>query len=679
MAGKGDIEAGRAFVTAYIKNSPLLKGLGQIKKELQGLGTSVMKVGGMIGAVGTAITAPIGVAVNQFVAMGTELQNISRRTGVGVAALAEFKHAAEQTGASLGDIEGASKSATKAIADAAMGGQGAAVALSRLGLTAEGLKQQLPEQQLQTIADRLNGIKDPAQQAALATQLLGGTNLLPMIGQLGALRKEARDLGLAPSEKAVADAANLGRQIKRGLSVVTATIFEIGSAVAPVLFPIGEAFIRITSSVAKWARENGEVVRTIFKIGSIVAAVGAAITAVGATIFGVGTVVGMVSAAITGIVSVIGSIISIASAVGAILSPILVPLGLIVVAVGGLTALLLRNQAVWNAVSTTAKNTLAGIVAAIAPYVDIVKTTIGGIVDALMSGQIGKAGEIAMTALRLAFEMARTAIVGGWLDLRNRVLGVWDSIMTAAAGALAFVGSLFNSVFTAITGFDFGAILSAGWAAFQVAAVAALDYVMAYVRALVAAMNAVRTAIWGTVQDVAIAVPAVAKATAAMGINQARQAAPDAMGALDKALLAGAEAMKRVGDDRVRMRNDREADANLWREAQAEVVAELREQLNNQAAEAKAARAAVRVAGAGDIPAGAVPRGGDIAAGAAIRASTGTFSGMALLGMGNDGGIAKKHLQVAEKQLAMQDKEVGAITFLAGAVDRLKLVMGGNR
>jgi hypothetical protein len=677
VAGKSDIEAGKAFVTLYVKNSPLLKGINVVKAELQGLGTSVMKLGGVIGAIGTAITAPIMGAVNQFVGMGTELQNISRRTGLGVQALAEFRHAAEQTGAALGDVEGASKSVTKNIADAAMGGQGAAIALSRLGLTAEGLKKQLPQDQLQTVIDKLKDVKDPAQQAALATQLLGGTNLLPMIGQLGALRKEARDLGLAPSEKAVADAANLGRMLKRGLSVVTATIFEIGSAVGPVLFPLGDAFIRITASVAKWVKENGEIIRTVFKIGSIVAAVGTAIAAVGAAIFGVGTVVGMVGTAISGIITAIGSIITIATTIGSLLAPIIVPLLLITGAVGGLTALLLRNQSVWNAVSTTAKGTLKSIVDAVMPYVQIVKDTIGGIVDALMSGEIGLAGQIAMTALKLAFETAKLAIVGSWLDLRNRVLGVWDKIIVGASGAMAFVGSLWKTLVEAIMQTELGTYLSSAWTAFKVAAVAAFDYILSYAKALIAALNVVRSIIWQTIKDVSIAVPAVAKAAGGVALAQGKPLAAGIQAAgLEKAFLDAAAAMKKAGEERDQMAQQREADANEWLIGQEQVKEELKEQLAGFNALAKDARANVKAGGAGDVPAGQVPRAGEIAEGAALRATAVTFSGAALGLLGNDGGMAKRQLKAQEEARDLQKKQLAAQEKNAQAADKLVNLWG---
>jgi hypothetical protein len=682
MASRGDIEAGKAYVTTYVKNSQLVKGLNVVKQELQSLGTSVMKIGGLVAAAGSAITAPIGAAVNQFVSMGSELSNISRRTGVGVQALAEFKHAAEQTGASLGDVEGASKSVTKQIADAAMGGQGAAIALSRLGLTAEGLKKQLPEGQLQTVADRLNGIKDPAQRAALAAQLLGNTNLLPMISQLGALRKEARDLGLAPSEKAVADAANMGRMIKRSLSAVSAAIFEIGAAVAPVLFPIGEAVIRITSSVTRWVRENQEVVRTVFKIGSIIAAVGAGITAVGAAIFGIGTAFGMVATVITGIVGFIGTLITVATTIGSLLAPILLPLALVAAAVAGVTMFLLRSQTAWNAVTTTAKSALDSVVQAIAPYVEIVKTTIGGIVDALMSGDIAAAGAIAMAGLRVAFETAKLFIIGSWLDLKNRILAVWDSIAIEASAALAFIGSIFSTVMTAIAQTDFARSLSGQWIVFRMAAVSAFEYIISYARGVITVMGAIRKLIGQTVQDVAIAAPVVAEAAIKAGLGpEAQEAVGVAKMGLDMVLAranqAAQEARDGASDTRDEARKAREGQADQWKAAQQEVIRINREDLDRRAAAAKAQRDELKRGGAGDVKAGG-PAGGDVVSGVALRQGFGTFSAVALGLGGSDGGVAKRQLRAQEEQRDLQKKNLEVADKQLRAVDQLNnaLMMG---
>ena len=45
MASRSDIEAGRAHILLYMKNQ-LGRGLTMVRDQLQGLGSSVMRVGG---------------------------------------------------------------------------------------------------------------------------------------------------------------------------------------------------------------------------------------------------------------------------------------------------------------------------------------------------------------------------------------------------------------------------------------------------------------------------------------------------------------------------------------------------------------------------------------------------------------------------------------------------------
>jgi hypothetical protein len=421
MASRGDIQAGKAYVTTYVKNSALLKGLQSIKTSLQGLGTSIMKIGSTLTAAGSSILAPIGAAVTQFVAMGSELDKVSRKTGLSAASLAEFKYAAEQVGAGLGDVEAASKTITKTLADAAMGSGSAHVALSRLGLTAAQLKSQSPEDQLQTVADRLKAIKDPALQAAMATQLLGGTNLLPAVQQLGALRKEARDLNLVPTDKAVADAARLGRMTQTVFSAIRATVFEIGAAVAPMLFPIGDTLINIVSATTRWVRENAGLVRTVAMVAVGVVGIGLAVTAVGALIFGLGTAFGLVASAVTGVASIIGTLLS--------------PLGLIVAAVAA-------GVVYWLRFTDAGRRTAIEFGQLFGDLRETLNTTIGGIGDALRAGDLQLAAQIAVKGIQLAFMQGVDAIskmIGGQLGatfgtignkiIKGDFLGAWQTAL----------------------------------------------------------------------------------------------------------------------------------------------------------------------------------------------------------------------------------------------------------
>src|SRR6187401_2847405 len=176
MASRGDIEAGKAFITLYIKNSLLMKGLNDIKQRMQGLGSSIMGIGGALVGMGASIAAPLTLAVLQFAAMGSELADLSARTGESVGSLAELKFAAEQTGSGLEDVE-------KAI----------------LKMQKQGLSETFDE-----MAAKIAAVEDPTKRTQMAVEAWGksGTKLLPMVDSLQQLRQEARDLGLVPTEEA---------------------------------------------------------------------------------------------------------------------------------------------------------------------------------------------------------------------------------------------------------------------------------------------------------------------------------------------------------------------------------------------------------------------------------------------------------------------------------------------
>lgn len=296
MASRADISAGKAFVELYAKSGPLTHGLADARRRLHDFGTAAVLVGVAIAAAGSAIIAPITTAIMKFTSMGSELNDMAGRTGVAASALAELKFAAEQSGAALSDVELAIRNIQKTVHAAATGSKGAKESLAGLGLTAAQLKDKLPDQQLQMIADRLATIQDPAKRAAIAIDILGksGAQLLPMVGELAALRAEARRLGIVPTDQAVKDAAAIGNLFAKIRSVAFAAIFEIGSAVGPVLLPVLEMVKDVGASFAIWVRHNGDVVRTIARVGAGIFAAGAAVSAFGTALIFVSKGLGVV-------------------------------------------------------------------------------------------------------------------------------------------------------------------------------------------------------------------------------------------------------------------------------------------------------------------------------------------------------------------------------------------------
>src|SRR5690349_5888763 len=161
MAGRSDIQAGKAHVELYVKNSALVKGLRAAQQSLQGLGTKIATIGAGMTAMGGAIVAPIAGAIAHFVKFGSELNDMSARTGLAASSIAELKFAAEQTGGSLEDVEAGLRNMAR-----------------------KGLGNDIDAQ-----AARISAIQDPAERAKEAIETFGksGTKLLPMLANLKAL------------------------------------------------------------------------------------------------------------------------------------------------------------------------------------------------------------------------------------------------------------------------------------------------------------------------------------------------------------------------------------------------------------------------------------------------------------------------------------------------------------
>src|SRR5262245_56494319 len=109
MASRSDIEAGKAHIVLYVKNSALTQGLKAAQQSLQGFGSRIAGIGASLTALGAGLLTPLAGAVAHFTQMGSELADVSARTGVAASSLSELKFAAEQSGASLSDVEAALK------------------------------------------------------------------------------------------------------------------------------------------------------------------------------------------------------------------------------------------------------------------------------------------------------------------------------------------------------------------------------------------------------------------------------------------------------------------------------------------------------------------------------------------------------------------------------------------
>jgi ribosomal protein L10 len=207
------------------------------KKAVGELASGVDKAKGAFGAfdfgiksigAGIAGAFTVGAVINfgkSVVELGSQITDLSQRTGLSVEAVQEFKYIAEQTGSSIETFA----AATSKLSDRLVSGEkGTVNAVKELGLSLADLQRLSPEQAFTQIADAVGKIPDPMKQTQLAMDLFGksGTEILPAIkAGFSDLRQEARDFGQVLSKESVAALDDFGDRFGRlmsGLKVVAA-------------------------------------------------------------------------------------------------------------------------------------------------------------------------------------------------------------------------------------------------------------------------------------------------------------------------------------------------------------------------------------------------------------------------------------------------------------------------
>lgn len=421
MPGGSDIRAGRAYVELLLKGGAAFnKSLRAASQQLKDFGGGVAKIGAVMSGLGTAITAPLALAVKQFADVGSALKDMSSRTGASAQALAELGYAAEQTGAEASDVGIGFKSMAKKITEAANGSKSARKDIEDLGLSVEALAKMTPDQQFEALGKAIAGIPDPTKRAAAAMEIFGksGQKLTPLLADMEALRKKARDLGIVPDDAQIELADKLGDALDDVKKAAGGVVFQIGSALAGAVLKGAKAVTTIVVGIGKWVKDNQGVVVTVAAVGAGIVAAGAAITALGVTIVGVGAVLG-------GLSTILGGI-------GAALTFLLSPLGLVAAA---LTAV------AWAKWAGGAKQAAATVASVLAPLGKTVTDTLQGIADALSSGNLALAGKVAMAGLQAALLQGvagiSTAVGGAMGDfigtigtqlIKGDLEGVWATI-----------------------------------------------------------------------------------------------------------------------------------------------------------------------------------------------------------------------------------------------------------
>lgn len=422
-AGAQGIRAGAAYVELFVKDNKLVRGLTAAAAKLKAFGAGIMGVGTHILGLGTALATPFALAAKLFADIGSELVDMSQRTGIAVEALSELGFAAEQSGADMETLESGIRKMQKFVVEAANGSKEARDILDKLGLTVADLKGLTPDEMLKAFADALDDIDNPALKAALAMQVFGktGTKLLPMLegGAEGIekLQAKARELGLTISTEDAAAAEEFGDTLDVVWKVMKRGVFTIGAALVPALRDLAQWIITTTRNVSAWIDRNRGLVLSVAKITVVVVGIGAALMILGAAVSAAGFALGGMATIFSAVSYVIGLI-------GTLLGALLSPIGLVVAAVVGLGYVFVTQ-------TEAGERMLESLKAGFLSFAETAKTAWGGIADAIQAGDLGLAARVALAGISLEWAKA----VLWWTEKWNAFKGIFvDGWRDAVAG-----------------------------------------------------------------------------------------------------------------------------------------------------------------------------------------------------------------------------------------------------
>jgi len=469
MAAASGIRAGAAYVELFVKDNRLVKGLNVASARLKAFGASITALGAKLAGLGVTLALPFLGAAKLFADIGSDMKDMSDRTGVAAEALSELRYAAEQSGSGAEDLEKGLRTMSRNIIEAARGSVEAQRNLGRLGLTIADLTGLSPDQQFELIADRLAAIQNPLNRTTIAMEIFGrtGASLLPLLSTgakgIQELRQEANRLGLTMSTEDAEAAEAFGDTLSSLWRTLKQVVFVVGGALAPSLKQIAEWVRDAVTVVAAWINANRETVTIIGAVIAGVVGAGAALMTLGAIVTTVGSAIGVVTfiiSAATTAVSLLGA------AIGFLLSPI----GLVVAAVGGIAAAVLFATDEGN-------KALESLGQGFEQLLGAAGTAWQGIKDAIASGDLAGAMEVAWLGIQVVWETGIAALSKAWRNFKSFFVELFW-------GAVYAVARAFNTAWTSIE-VAFWAVVNAladGWDAFVYGLTVAFNEFVAFFR-----------------------------------------------------------------------------------------------------------------------------------------------------------------------------------------------------
>lgn len=258
-----------------------IKAVDKTKRAFSGITNALKKVTGSVLNMKTAIVGAVGAGgfgalIKSSINAGDELAKTADKLGVTTEALAGLRHAADLTGVSTGTMDMAMQRFTRRAAEAAKGTGEAKGALRELGIDAESIVRLPLDEQMNVVADAMQGLDTQADKVRIAMKLFDseGVALVNTLGggseALKAMTSEAEHFGVTLSRTDTAQMEAANDAITRLKAVFTGLTNQLAVAFSPIITFVADAFRQAALDSAEFGNIGQKVAGAVVKAFGVV-------------------------------------------------------------------------------------------------------------------------------------------------------------------------------------------------------------------------------------------------------------------------------------------------------------------------------------------------------------------------------------------------------------------------
>ena len=268
------MELFRLFGSIMINDDKAIETLNNAEKsakesanQLNNLSKKAGEMGKAVALGVTAAVGSLGAMVMKSVEATDRIDKMSQKLGMSAKGFQEWDYILGQNGIEIDSLQGGIKTLTNMTDELSKGSKTATESFGRLGITMEDLKGKTQEEIFNLTIERLQGVTDETERAAIANDLLGrsGSELAPLLNagadSVEQLKQRAHELGLVLDEDAIQAGVVLGD-----------TMDDVKASFGNIVTQIGVEVMPMFQGFLDWVIANMPVIKEV--AGGIFRAIG---------------------------------------------------------------------------------------------------------------------------------------------------------------------------------------------------------------------------------------------------------------------------------------------------------------------------------------------------------------------------------------------------------------------